>query len=88
MAQGDKARTYKLTKKGIGSIEHISDNSRMDKSDVVDRAVKRYLHQLVNGNINDPLVDDDISMPGKKGKGSGGKSSKKGLMDRLRGGDK
>lgn len=88
MAQGEKKRTYKITDRGIDSIEHISNNSRMDKSDVVDRAVKYYLKGLVNGDLNDALVDDDIGMPGYSGGNNGGSKGKRGFIDRLRGKDK
>lgn len=88
MAQGEKKRTYKLTDRSIDSIEHISNNSRMDKSDVVDRAVKYYLKELVNGGLNDAMVDDDIGMPGYSGGNNSGSKGKRGFIDRLRGKDK
>jgi len=83
MAQGDKKRTYVVTDNGIDSIEHIAENSRMDKSDVVDRAVKYYLKSLVNGDVDDPLVDDDISPPGLKGRQQQ-KEEDGGFMSRFR----
>jgi len=85
MAKGDKKRTYKVTEKGVRIIDHMEENTILDKSDFVDRAVKYYWVQLQNGNLNDPVLTDSSG----DGIGEldldtddGGSSS---LMDRLRG---
>ncbi len=87
MAKGDNKRTYKITNKSVTVVDHIEANSMMDKSDVVDRAIKYYYKQLVSGSLDDPLVDDDIGrIDGRPGKGMS--SGDSGLIDRIRGGDK
>ena len=85
MAQGDKKRTYKLTKKAIAIINWFDDNSRLDKSDTVDRAVKYYYAQVKAGNIDDPMVKDEIEEGAEElmdNDEDGGSSS---LIDRIRG---
>lgn len=85
MAKGDKKRTYKVTEKGVRIIDHMEENTVLDKSDFVDRAVKYYWLQLQNGNLNDPILTDndvgelDVSDINDNDGDSGG------LMDRLRG---
>lgn len=59
MAQGDKKRTYKLTDEGVGKLDAISEKSKLDKSDSVDRALKLYYTLLIEGKIDDPYVDGD-----------------------------
>jgi len=85
MAQGKKKRTYKLTKKAIAIIEWFDDNSRLDKSDTVDRAVKYYYAQVKAGNIDDPMVKDEIEKGAEELMDDDDDSSSAGLMDRIRG---
>lgn len=85
MAKGDKKRTYKLTDKSIKVIDWMEDNSILDKSDFVDRAVKYYWMQQQNGNLNDPVLTDstggDLEAPDLDGDDSSGSS----FLDKLRG---
>ena len=85
MAQGDKKRTYKLTKKAIAIIEWFGDNSRLDKSDTVDRAVKYYYAQVKAGNIDDPMVQDQIEKGADELLDDDEGDSGSGLIDRIRG---
>lgn len=85
MAQGDKKRTYKVTKKAIAIINWFDDNSRLDKSDTVDRAVKYYYAQVKAGNIDDPMVKDDIEEGAEELMDDDDDSSGSGLIDRIRG---
>lgn len=59
MAQGDKKRTYVLTDEGVKAIEWLNDNTRLDRSDAVDRAVKQYFVAVKEGNVDDALVVDE-----------------------------
>ena len=86
MAKGENKRTYKITGKSVTVVDHVEENSMMDKSDVVDRAIKYYYKQLVSGELSDPLVDDDIGrVDGRPGRNMS--SGDSGLIDRIRGGD-
>jgi len=84
MAQGDKKRTYKVTKKAIAIINWFDDNSRLDKSDTVDRAVKYYYAQVKAGEIDDPMVKDDIESGGDSLMDDDDGDSGGGLIDRFR----
>lgn len=61
MAKGDEKRTYKITEESVDVIDWMEDNTILDKSDFVDRAVKYYWLQHKNGNLNDPILTDDAS---------------------------
>lgn len=83
MAQGDKKRTYKLTESGVRVIDTLDENTRLDKSDVVDRAVKYYYQQVKEGNIDSALVEDSVERIAQEVEGDGDDSGI-GLMERLR----
>ena len=85
MAQGDKKRTYKVTKKAVAIINWFDDNSRLDKSDTVDRAVKYYYAQVKAGNIDDPMVQDQIEKGADELLDDDEDDSGSGLIDRIRG---
>lgn len=85
MAQGDKKRTYKVTKKAIAIIQWFDDNSRLDKSDTVDRAVKYYYAQVKAGNIDDPMVKDEIESGADSLMDDDDSDDGTGLIDRIRG---
>jgi len=85
MAQGKKKRTYKLTKKAIAIIEWFDDNSRLDKSDTVDRAVKYYYAQVKAGNIDDPMVKDEIEKGAEELMDDDDDGDSGGLLERIRG---
>jgi len=85
MAKGDKKRTYKITDKGVRIIDHMEENTILDKSDFVDRAVKYYWLQHKAGELDDPVLtdgdSDSLDAPDIEGVDDGSSS----LMDRLRG---
>ena len=59
MAKGDKKRTYILTEDSVRVVEYLHENSVLEKSDVVDRAVKYYWKQQQSGELDDPMVRTD-----------------------------
>jgi len=84
MAQGDEKRTYKLTDEAIAKLNQLDENSKLDKSDNVDRAIKMYYRLLLNNKIDDPYIDEeDIDGIGEINVGDG--ESNGGIIDRIRG---
>lgn len=66
MAQGEEKRTYVLTEDGVKAIEWLNDNTRLDRSDAVDRAVKQYFVAVREGNVDDALVLDEVEEKAKE----------------------
>jgi len=85
MAKGDKKRTYKVTDESVTIIDHMEDNTILDKSDFVDRAVKYYWYQLKNGELDDPILDSDADSIGELPDVNESSSDSTSIMDRLRG---
>lgn len=85
MAQGDNKRTYKLTKKAVSIISWFDDNSRLDKSDTVDRAVKYYYAQVKAGEIDDPMVEDKIERGASELVDDEEDSGSTSIIDKIRG---
>jgi hypothetical protein len=85
MAKGDKKRTYKLTDKSVRIIDWMEENSILEKSDFVDRAVKYYWAQQKAGNLNDPVLNDDANAGGNVPDLEGTNKDTSSILDRLRG---
>lgn len=85
MAKGDKKRTYKVTDESVQVIDHMEENTILDKSDFVDRAVKYYWYQLKNGELDDPILSDDADSIGDLPDVEDSGKESTSIMDRLRG---
>lgn len=49
-----------MTEPAIDFIDVVYEETYMDKSEVVDRAVKYYAWSIRNGRLNDPKINDEI----------------------------
>jgi hypothetical protein len=83
---GRSKRTYKVKDSTIDIVDELSENTGLDKQQVVDRAVHTYAKLLQEGKVDDPVINDELL-------GAGGidvkietEDSEEGsLLDRIRG---
>lgn len=85
MAKGDQKRTYKITQKSVNIVDWMEDNSILEKSDFVDRAIKYYWAQQKAGNLNDPVLNDDANAGGNIPDLEETDKDTSSILDRLRG---
>jgi len=88
MAKGNTRRTYKLTEDTVQIIEYLADHSSFDKSDIVDRATKYYWRDFVNGELDDPAIQDALDDISELPADAEGDDSKRSLIERIRGENK
>lgn len=55
-----KQRTYVLDNRTVDWIDEFADEQGVDKSQVVDRAIKVYAAKLTSGDISDPFWGGNI----------------------------
>lgn len=55
-----KQRTYNLEADVVDFIDNKTEETNMDKSELVNRAVKVYAAKLASGDWKDPKYQDDI----------------------------
>lgn len=72
--------TFHCRKDNEKFIETMNSEHNWDKSDVINRAVMYYRYKLKEGELDDPMVGDEIEE--SLGSGSGG-VTQDGIKDKL-----
>lgn len=76
-----KRKTYHFREDVIEFVEKFAEEQGWNKSDVANRAILYYWHQYSEGELDDPLVADDII---EGSKDIGGNDGDRSIMDLLK----
>lgn len=77
----DVKRTYKLTDQEVKVIDRLSESTPLNRSQIVGRMVRHYFLDLRNGELNDPMITEEMRQRFEENMAD---SDKKDLTDKVK----